>query len=76
MIRTDREYDELMSQMAQSKELIAGQRKTLAAQGLSNKEIEKALAPTISFSNQFAEELEFYKKLKRACCRRLIVLNL
>ena len=65
MIRTDREYEELMSQMTQSKELIAKQRKTLASQGLSEKEIEKALAPTISFSNQFTEELEFYRKLKK-----------
>ena len=64
MIRTDKEYNELMSQMAQTTQLIAKQRKTLAAEGLTGKEIERALAPTISFSNQFAEELEFYKKLK------------
>jgi DNA-directed RNA polymerase specialized sigma subunit len=64
MIRTDKEYNELMSQMAQTKQLIAEQRKTLAAEGLTGKEIERALAPTVSFSNQFAEELEFYKKLK------------
>ncbi len=65
MIRTDREYNKLIKQMAQKKELIAKQRKTLAIQGLSGKEIEKALAPTISFSNQFVEELEFYRKLKK-----------
>lgn len=64
MIRTDREYNELVKQMSQTKELIAKQRKSLAAEGLSGKEIERALAPTISFSKQFAEELEFYKTLK------------
>jgi DNA-binding XRE family transcriptional regulator len=65
MIRTDKEYNELIHQISQTKELIAKQRKTLAAEGLSEKEIERALAPTMSFSKQFTEELAFYKKLKK-----------
>jgi len=64
MIRTDKEYEEMKLRLSKADELLSKQRKSLEAEGLSCGEIERAMAPTISFNLQLKEELEFYKDLK------------
>ena len=64
MIRTDKEYEELKIRLSKADTLLSGQRESLAQEGLSKAEIERVMAPTISFNMQLQEELKFYKKLK------------
>ena len=65
MIRTDKEYKELRERMSQAEELLEEQRQQFKKLGLKGKQLEKALAPTVSFQKQQLEELEFYEKLKK-----------
>lgn len=64
MIRTDKEYKGLKQRMSKAEELLKNQRKHFQSLGLSKAEVERALAPTISFQKQQLEELEFYERLK------------
>jgi len=65
MIRTDKEYNELKERLSNARQLLDEQRKHLENQGLSEKEVERALQPTVSFQNQQFEELAFYEGLKK-----------
>jgi len=64
MIQTDKEFEELKLRLSKAEELLDKQRKSLETAGLSGAEIERAMAPTISFNMQLQDELEFYKDLK------------
>jgi len=65
MIRTDKEYNELKQRMSQSAALLEKQRKHLQEQGLTKAQVDRAMAPTISFQKQQLEELESYERLKK-----------
>ncbi len=65
MIRTDKEYNELKERLSQAKNLLEIQRQQFLDAGLTDKEVVRALAPTMSFQKQQFEELAFYEHLKQ-----------
>jgi hypothetical protein len=64
MIRTDKEFEELKLRLSKAGEFLDKQRNSLETEELSTDEIERVMAPTISFTMQLQEELEFYMDLK------------
>jgi len=65
MIRSEQEYQECLRRLEQDRQHIAQQKTALKKAGLSGKQIEKALEPTLSFHQQLLEEIEWYEKIKR-----------
>ena len=65
MIHNDSEYRKAVSRLSQEKELIQKHELTLQEIGLSDDQIERALAPMRSFYAQLNEEANSYERLKR-----------
>ena len=65
MIRNEKEYREMIKRLDQDLEFIKQQKELFQQMGLSSEEIERALAPTLSFHEQLKEEVEYYERIKR-----------
>jgi ribosome-binding protein aMBF1 (putative translation factor) len=65
MIRTESEYNEAVSRVADEGERLKEMRAKLVESGLSKDQIKRALDPLRSFSEQLKEEVESYERLKR-----------
>ena len=57
MIRTETEYKNAQKRLEQEKETLQDQREQLEEMDLSEKEVERALGPLISFRDQLREEI-------------------
>ena len=64
MIKTEKEYKGTLERIAQGRELVAKQRQELEAKGLSPEEIERVIAPLLSFHRQYEEEVQWYEQVK------------
>ncbi|MBM3269130.1 MAG: helix-turn-helix domain-containing protein [Candidatus Sericytochromatia bacterium] len=64
MIKTEREWNAMRAQLEVEDKRLAEQRQLLVDAGLSDKQLEAAMAPLISFRDQLAEEIEFYERIK------------
>ncbi len=65
MIRTESEYNEVLSRIAHEGERLKETRAQLIESGFSKNQIKRALDPLRSFSEQLKEEVESYERLKR-----------
>ncbi len=65
MIRTDAEYRQTVARLEQERDLLDRQRSKLVEMGFAGEQLERAMAPTLSFHQQLKEELEAYERLKR-----------
>lgn len=65
MIRSDVEYREALSRLAQEKQHLALQETRLKDMGLSSEEVARAMEPVSSFHLGISEEVATYEKLKR-----------
>jgi DNA-binding transcriptional regulator YiaG len=64
VIWTEAEYREALHQIEQDRQGAAAQRAALAGAGLSSEEVERGMAPLLSFQASLREEVEWYE---RAC---------
>jgi DNA-binding XRE family transcriptional regulator len=65
MIRNDKEYQEAVKRLKADQSIIENQRKQLAAEGLTDEQIQRGIEPLISFHQQLVEEVEWYERIKR-----------
>jgi DNA-directed RNA polymerase specialized sigma subunit len=75
MIRNEKEYKEAIRRLEQNKVVIQKQEEELKKHNLSKEEIKRALDPMRSFHQQLAEEVEWYKKVKRKHFETITNLN-
>lgn len=64
MIKTDKELKALEAQLVTEDQRLEQQRQILVDAGLTPEQLEAAMAPLISFRDQLAEEIEFYRRVK------------
>ncbi|MHC9543426.1 MAG: helix-turn-helix transcriptional regulator [Vulcanimicrobiota bacterium] len=64
MIRTDREYQEARKRLLEDQEVMASQKQRMKELGLSEKNMESAMEPAVSFHLQLQEEVEWYERVK------------
>lgn len=65
MIRTEREYQEVVKRIQEEREVLMLQKKSLKEAGLSLEEIKRVIDPMESFHGQLVEEAASYERLKR-----------
>lgn len=65
MIRTDTEHQNTLKRLQDETARLDDQQSRLQEMGLSEKEIERVMAPMLSFKAQLEEEVEYYESLKR-----------
>src|SRR5688500_651476 len=65
MIRSENEYQEALRRLQQDREVADRQREALAAAGLGEEEVERAMQPLLSFQAQLAEEIAWYEDVRR-----------
>lgn len=65
MIRNESEYREAVERIQQEEQRLAQHKANLRAEGLTGKEVKRALEPIMSFHLQLVEEVEAYERLKR-----------
>lgn len=75
MIRTEREYQEMVKRLEQECDYIKLQKEKLQELGLTEEEVSRAMEPTLSFHEQLKEEVEYYEKIKRGDFSALINLQ-
>ena len=65
MIRTDTEYRRALDRLREETETLRAQRDHLAGLDLSSTEVDRAMAPMISFHAQLEEEVDAYTRMRR-----------
>lgn len=65
MIRTEREYEAALHQMEEDRGLAQAQHTALEAEGLSPDEVQRGMAPMLSFHAQLAAEVAWYERIRR-----------
>lgn len=65
MIRTEKEYQEMLQRLDQDREFIQKQRERLEQMELSEEQVNRAMEPALSFHEQLKEEVEYYERIKR-----------
>jgi ribosome-binding protein aMBF1 (putative translation factor) len=65
MIRTDPEYRRALDRLREEAETLRAQRDHLAGLDLSPEEVDRAMAPMISFQTQLEEEVDAYTRMRR-----------
>ena len=65
MIRNDKEYNEMQKRLESDRKFLQLQRDSLIEMKLTEEQIERAMAPALSFYEQLREEIEYYEKIKR-----------
>jgi DNA-directed RNA polymerase specialized sigma subunit len=75
MIRSEREYKEMLQRLQEDRNFIKLQRDTLIQMGLNTEEVERAMAPALSFYEQLKDEVEYYERIKRGEFRALLNLE-
>lgn len=72
MIRTEKEYQEMLRRLDQDCEFIQKQREQLEQMNLTEEQINRAMEPALSFHEQLKEEVEYYERIKRGDFEALI----
>ncbi|MDR3587319.1 MAG: helix-turn-helix transcriptional regulator [Desulfosporosinus sp.] len=65
MIKTEKEYQELVLRLENDLQFIELQREHFIKMELTDEQVKKALEPSICFHEQLREEVEHYEKIKR-----------
>jgi ribosome-binding protein aMBF1 (putative translation factor) len=65
MLRTESEYRQAVERLREQHERNQQQRADYVASGLTTEEVERAMAPLLSFNLELREEIEDYERLKR-----------
>ncbi len=65
MIRNEQEYQEALRRFKLDVEVLEKQRAGLAAEGLTQEEIQAVMEPLFSFREQLLEEIEWYENARR-----------
>lgn len=65
MIRNEQEYREAVRRIEADRQIMARQRAELAKHKMKKEEMERAMAPLLSFHNQLVEEVAWYESIKR-----------
>jgi ribosome-binding protein aMBF1 (putative translation factor) len=65
MVRTEREYQQVVKRLEQEKGLISKQRQQLEQEGLDKAQIQRLMDPLESFYLQLQEEIQAYERLCR-----------
>jgi DNA-binding XRE family transcriptional regulator len=65
MIRSEKEYQNVLDRLEKERELIEKQKKHFKELGHTDEEIDRLLQPMISFHSQLEEEVEAYDEMKR-----------
>jgi DNA-binding Xre family transcriptional regulator len=65
MIRNEAEYREAVGRIAEEKQRLAAQERTLVSMGLGPDEVKRAIDPIRSFHLQLEEEVASYERLRR-----------
>lgn len=65
MIRTEKEYQEMIQRLDKDRDFIRIQREHFQKMGLTEDQINLALEPAMSFHEQLKEEVEYYERIKR-----------
>ncbi|RNC29973.1 MAG: hypothetical protein AWM53_00197 [Candidatus Dichloromethanomonas elyunquensis] len=65
MIRSEKEYKEMLDRLEDDRNFLRLQRDSLAEMNLTEEEIERAMAPALSFYQQLKDEVEYYERIKR-----------
>ncbi len=63
MIRTEKEYQQMVKRLEQEKELISKQRQQLLQEGLNKAQTKRLMDPLESFHLQLQEEIQAYERL-------------
>ncbi|MDT7858315.1 hypothetical protein RQM47_16825 [Rubrivirga sp. S365] len=61
MISTDAEYQRALQRLADDAETLRSQRSSLIEAGLSGRELDRAMAPLLSFRAGLEEDVESYE---------------
>ena len=64
MIRSDAEYREARRRLEQDRDVAEKQRAALAAAGLAQEEVDRAMQPLLSFQAQLEEEIAWYDAVR------------
>lgn len=65
MIRTEKEYQQMVERAEQEKELISKQRQQFKEEGLTSAQVKRLIDPLESFHLQLQEEVQAYERLCR-----------
>ncbi|HEY8747303.1 MAG TPA: helix-turn-helix transcriptional regulator [Tepidisphaeraceae bacterium] len=65
MIRTEAEYQNSRNRLEQAEQMLRDQESKLAAEGLRQEQIKRALDPSRIFHDQVKDEVESYERLKQ-----------
>ena len=65
MLRTESEYKQAVERLKEQHERNEQQRADYVASGLTTEEVERAMAPLLSFNLELREEIEDYERLQR-----------
>ncbi|KLU59503.1 helix-turn-helix protein [Peptococcaceae bacterium CEB3] len=74
MIRSETEYKEMVKRLQDDRQFIKMQKESLVEMGLTDEEIQRAMAPALSFYEQLKDEVDYYERIKRGEFR--VLLNL
>jgi len=75
VIRTDKEYQEARKRLLKDQEVMTEQRQRMGELGLSEKDIQNAMEPAVSFHLQLQEEVEWYERVKNGDFRPIEYLD-
>lgn len=75
MIRSEREYNEMLGRLEDDLRFIKLQRASLIEMGLNDEETERAMAPALSFYEQLKDEVEYYERIKRGEFKAILNLS-
>jgi DNA-binding XRE family transcriptional regulator len=65
MIRSEKEYQEALEQLARDKEFAERQRAALVDLGLPPEAVERGMGPLLSFQAQLEDEVGWYERARR-----------
>jgi DNA-binding XRE family transcriptional regulator len=64
MIKTEKEYRGTLERITQGRALAERQREEMTKQGLSSEEIDRVMAPLLTFHRQYEEEVQWYERVR------------
>lgn len=65
MIRTESEYRSAIERLEKDREFLSAQKVQLQADGMTPREVERAMQASVSFHEQLKEEVDAYERIVR-----------
>lgn len=65
MIRTESEYKSAIERLEKDRDFLAAQKSQFQAKGMTQREIDRAMQPSVSFHEQLKEEVDAYERIVR-----------